>query len=136
MQDVQIFELVFVCVCGIMERSRVYNRVPLYHIIPHYTTSYHIVTVTFVYVVNAHRSVTYLLTNVEVTIFYNTMHFYFFQRSNFFSVLRGHSVFSSPPQRPMTSNIQGFLYQIVSITLFSYLNSSERANISHFNVER
>ena len=24
------------------------------------------------------------------------------------SVLRGHSVFSSPPQRPMTSNFEGF----------------------------
>ena len=39
------------------------------------------------------------------------------------SVLRGHSVFSSPPQWPMTSNFEGFLYQILSITLFSYLNS-------------
>ena len=27
-------------------------------------------------------------------------------------VLRGHSVFSSPPQRPMTSDFEGFLYQI------------------------
>ena len=33
----------------------------------------------------------------------------------------GHSIFSSPPQRPMTSDFEGFLYQIVSITLFSYL---------------
>ena len=46
----------------------------------------------------------------------------------FFSVrplsnLRDHSVFSSPPQRPMTSDFEGFLYQILSITLFSYLNS-------------
>ena len=46
----------------------------------------------------------------------------FFQRSTL-SVLHGHSVFSSPPQRPMTSNFEGFLYQILSITLFSYLNS-------------
>ena len=30
-------------------------------------------------------------------------------------------VFSSPPQRPMTSDFEGFLYQILSITLFSYL---------------
>ena len=37
------------------------------------------------------------------------------------SVLGGHSVFSSPPQRPITSDFEGFLYQIVSITLFSYL---------------
>ena len=39
----------------------------------------------------------------------------------FFSVLRGHSVFSSPPQRPMTSDFEGFLYQILSITLFLLL---------------
>ena len=39
-----------------------------------------------------------------------------------FSVLHGHSVFPSPPQRPMTSNLEGFLYQILSNTLFSYLN--------------
>ena len=59
---------------------------------------------------------------------------------NFFSVpllsvLRGHSVFSSPPQRPMTSDFKGFLYQILSITLFSHLISWERASISLFNVE-
>ena len=51
------------------------------------------------------------------------------------SVLCGHSVFSSPPQRPMTSDFEGFLYQILSITIFSYLNSWERASISLFNVE-
>ena len=39
------------------------------------------------------------------------------------SVLRGHSFFSSPPQWPMTSDFEGFLYQILSITFFSYLNS-------------
>ena len=50
----------------------------------------------------------------------------------FLSVLRGHSVFSSPPQRPMTSDFEGFLYQILSITLFSYLNSWERASIFPF----
>ena len=33
-------------------------------------------------------------------------------------VLRGHSIFSSPPQRPMTSDFEGFLYQILSITFF------------------
>ena len=32
-------------------------------------------------------------------------------------------VFLSPPQRPMTSDFEGFLYQILSITLFSYFNS-------------
>ena len=48
------------------------------------------------------------------------------------SVLRGHSVFSSPSQRPMTSDFEGFLYQILSITLFSYLNSWERVSIFPF----
>ena len=50
------------------------------------------------------------------------------------SVLRGHSVFSTPPQRPMTSDFEGFLSQIVSITFYSY-PYSERASISQFNVE-
>ena len=39
------------------------------------------------------------------------------------SVLRGHSVVSSPPQRPMTSEFEGFLYQILSIILYYNLNS-------------
>ena len=34
----------------------------------------------------------------------------------FLSVLRGHSVSSSPQQRPMTSDFEGFLSQILSIT--------------------
>ena len=42
------------------------------------------------------------------------------------SFLRGHSGFSCPPQRPITSDFEGFLYQIL---LFSYLNSWERASI-------
>ena len=32
-------------------------------------------------------------------------------------------------QRPITSDFEGFLYQILSITLFSYLNSWERASM-------
>ena len=55
-----------------------------------------------------------------------------FLANRLLSVLRGHSFFSFPPQRPMTSDFEGFLYQILSITLFSYLNSWERASISHF----
>ena len=43
-------------------------------------------------------------------------------------VLRGHSVFSSPPQQPMTSDFEEFLSQILSITFLSYHNSSERAS--------
>ena len=53
-----------------------------------------------------------------------------FSQIIFYSVqlLRGHSVFSSPPQWPMTSDFERFLYQILSITLFSYLNLWERAS--------
>ena len=50
-------------------------------------------------------------------------YFGFFFSVRLLSVLCGHSVFSSPSQRPMTSDFEGFLYQILSITLFSYLNS-------------
>ena len=42
------------------------------------------------------------------------------------SFLRCHSGFSCPPQWPITSYFEGFLYQIL---LFSYLNSWERASI-------
>ena len=52
------------------------------------------------------------------------------------SVLRGHSFFSSSRQRPMTSDFKGFLYQILSITLFSYLNYWERASIPLFNAKQ
>ena len=48
------------------------------------------------------------------------------------SVLRGHSGFSFPPQRPINSDFEGFIYQILSITLFSYLDSWERASIFRF----
>ena len=48
--------------------------------------------------------------------------FIFYFSIRLLSVLRGHSFFSSPPQRPMTSDFEGFLYQILSITLFSYLD--------------
>ena len=44
-------------------------------------------------------------------------------------------LFSSPPQRPMTTDFEGFLSQILSITFQSYLNYWERASISLFNVE-
>ena len=37
-------------------------------------------------------------------------------------------VFSSLPQQPMTSDFEGFLYQILSITLFACRNSWERAS--------
>ena len=38
------------------------------------------------------------------------------------SVLHGHSVFSSPAQRPMTFDFEGFLFQMLSITFLSHLN--------------
>ena len=42
-------------------------------------------------------------------------------------VLRGHSVFSSSPQRPMTSDFEGFL---IPDFIHIHLNYSERASIS------
>ena len=53
---------------------------------------------------------------------------YFIFSFRLLSVLRGHSVFSSPPQRSMTSDFEGFLFQILSDTFFIYLNSWERAS--------
>ena len=53
-------------------------------------------------------------------------------------VLHGHSVFSSPPQRPMTFDFQGISSPDFIHYIFSpYLNSSERAStcISLFNVQ-
>ena len=42
----------------------------------------------------------------------------------FFYLLRGHSIFSSPPQRPTTSDFEGFFYpRFYPLHLFSYLNS-------------
>ena len=58
--------------------------------------------------------------------------FFIFFNVQLMSVLRDHSFFSSTPQRPMTSDIEWFLYQILSIPLFSYLNSWERASIFPF----
>ena len=55
----------------------------------------------------------------------------FFYRSTFVGSVWSF-VFSSPPQQPMTSDFEGFLYQILSITLLSYLNSWERASIFLF----
>ena len=42
--------------------------------------------------------------------------FLFFFAIQLLSVVRGHSVFSSSPQRPMSSDFEGFLSQILSIT--------------------
>ena len=44
--------------------------------------------------------------------------FWIFFSVRLLSDLRDHSAFSSTPQRPMTSDFEGFLYTILSITLF------------------
>ena len=59
--------------------------------------------------------------------------FFLFFSVRHLSDLRGHSGFFIPATT--ASDFEGFLYQIVSITLFSYLNSWERGIISLFNVE-
>jgi len=53
----------------------------------------------------------------EIIILYRVSFFVFFC-VRLLSVLRDHSVFSSPPQQPMTSDFEGFLSQILSITFF------------------
>ena len=47
------------------------------------------------------------------------------------SVLRGHSFFLSPPQRPMTSDLVKLLYQLLSINLFIYLQGIYKTDIMH-----
>ena len=49
-------------------------------------------------------------------------------------VLRGHSVVSSPPQRPMTSDFEGFLSQILSITFLTILILEKEPVFPFFNV--
>ena len=59
--------------------------------------------------------------------------FVFFFSIRLLSVLRGHSVFSYRPQRPMTSDFEGFFYpKFYPLHLFSYLTSWERASIFPF----
>ena len=64
-----------------------------------------------------------LTKNLYINIpFFIFLFFYFSVR--LFSVLRGHSVFSSPPQRPMTSDFEGFSNpDFIHYIYFSYLNS-------------
>ena len=62
-----------------------------------------------------------------------TFLFLFFFSIRLLSVLRGHLVFSSPPQRPMNSDFEGFFYtRSYPLHLFSYLNSWGRASIFPF----
>ena len=54
-----------------------------------------------------YRSV--LLYGYKHVVFYAKLFFHtFFLTVRLLSVLRGHSVFTSPPQRPMTSDFEGF----------------------------
>ena len=55
-------------------------------------------------------------------LYFFILFFLAFDFCQFCVVIRG---FSSPPQRPKTSDFEGFLYQILSIPLFSYNNCSE-----------
>ena len=62
--------------------------------------------------------------------------FFFFFSVRLFSVLRGHSVFSSPPQRPTASDFVGFsIARLYPLHLVSDLNSWGRASISLFYVQ-
>ena len=63
-----------------------------------------------------------LISEILNTLRFKYTVYAFFFSVQLLSVLRDHSVFSSPPQQPMTSNFEGFLEQILSITLFSHLN--------------
>ena len=58
----------------------------------------------------------------------------FFQRSAFVGSAWSF-VFFTPPQRPMTSNFEGFLYQILSITLFLILILEKEPVFSLLNVQ-
>ena len=85
---------------------------------------------TFLQILNEKKTVwkkvDFLWRKIYMMLYLNkTMYMYVLLFSvRLVSVLCGHSVFSSPPQRPMTSDF-----------LFSYLKSWERASISLFNVE-
>ena len=51
---------------------------------------------------------------------------YFILSVRLLSVLRGHSFFSSPLQRPTTSDFEGFLYQILWPFLYCFLKHHTR----------
>ena len=70
-----------------------------------------------------------IISNTFYLFLFIFIHFLAIDCCRFCVVIR---FFSPPPQRPMTSDFEGFLYQILSITLFSYLNSWERGSIFPF----
>ena len=54
----------------------------------------------------------------------------------FFSILRGHSVFSSPPQRQMTADFEGFsIPDFIHYIYFPILILEKEPVLSHFNVQ-
>ena len=61
------------------------------------------------------------LCPAAISIIFITKHFFLFLAFEF-CLLCVVIVFFTPPQRPMTSDFEGFLYQILSITLFYFLN--------------
>ena len=62
--------------------------------------------------------------------------FVFFLASDFLLVLCSQSLFfSSPPQGPMTSDFEGFLSQILSITFLTILILEREPVFPFFNVE-
>ena len=50
--------------------------------------------------------------------------------NNFVSVLRGHSVYASPPQRPMTSDFEGFsipyFIHYIYVNIYKILNNTHK----------
>ena len=58
----------------------------------------------------------FYLSNQHLLVFL----FFYFLAIDFLSVLRGHLVFSSPPQRPMTSDFEGFsIPDVIHFIFFS-----------------
>ena len=80
-----------------------------------------------------HVHITHVLTAV-MSIF---LLFYFFKISvRLLSVLRGHSVFSSPPQRPMTSDFEGFsIPHFIHYIYFPILTLEKEPVFSLLNVQ-
>ena len=65
-----------------------------------------------------------------------TVSFFVFISVRIVSVLRGHSVFSSPPQRPMTSDFEGFsIPDFIHYIFFPILILQKEPVFSLFNVQ-
>ena len=73
----------------------------------------------FLYIGSHFKMYWYFVFNICYYMLFHVLNLIYFFSIQLLSVLRDHSVFSSPPQRPMTSDFEGFLSQILSITFFS-----------------